>query len=121
MKLRVIHFVPDVAEAARFYEALGLQPEVRARAGMWMELTAAGGELDLHDAAIAADGEGRGGFAVNFVSGEPLEVVERHSRDAALARARSADHQQEPPCDLTVHDLAVPAGEVPGHVSLSSH
>jgi catechol 2,3-dioxygenase-like lactoylglutathione lyase family enzyme len=84
MKLRVIHFVPDVAEAARFYEALGLQPDVRARTGTWMELTAGGGELDLHDATIAADGEGREGFAVNFVSDDPLETVERHLRDAGF-------------------------------------
>src|SRR5882757_4984773 len=84
MKLRVIHFVPSVAEAARFYAALGLEPEVRARTGTWMELTAAGGELDLHDSAVAADGEGRVGFALNFVSGEPLEVVERRLRDAGF-------------------------------------
>ena len=87
MKLRVIHFVPDVAEAARFYEALGLLPEVRARTGTWMELTAAGGELDLHDAAVAADGEGRDGFALNFVSGEPLEAVERRLRCAGFPPA----------------------------------
>jgi catechol 2,3-dioxygenase-like lactoylglutathione lyase family enzyme len=84
MRLRVIHFVPDVAEAARFYEALGLRRDVRARTGTWLELTAAGGELDLHDAAIAADGEGRAGFAVNFVSDDPLEAVERRLRDAGF-------------------------------------
>jgi catechol 2,3-dioxygenase-like lactoylglutathione lyase family enzyme len=84
MRLRVIHFVPDVAEAARFYEALGLQPDVRARSGTWMELLAAGGELDLHDRAVAADGEGRDGFAVNFVSEHPLELVERRLREAGF-------------------------------------
>jgi catechol 2,3-dioxygenase-like lactoylglutathione lyase family enzyme len=84
MKLRVIDFVPDVAEAARFYEALGLLPDVRARTGTWMELLAAGGELDLHDSAVAADGEGRDGFALNFVSDEPLELVERRLRDAGF-------------------------------------
>jgi catechol 2,3-dioxygenase-like lactoylglutathione lyase family enzyme len=84
MRLRVIHFVPDVDEAARFYEALGLQPDVRARTGTWMELTAAGGELDLHDSASAADGEGREGFALNFVSDEPLDVVERRLRAAGF-------------------------------------
>ncbi len=84
MKLRVIHFVPDVAEAARFYEALGLRPEVRARTGTWIELAAAGGELDLHDAASAADGEGREGFAVNLVTAEPLEAVGRRLRDAGF-------------------------------------
>jgi catechol 2,3-dioxygenase-like lactoylglutathione lyase family enzyme len=84
MKLRVIHFVPDVDEAARFYEACGLQPEMRARTGTWMELTAAGGELDLHDGASAADGEGREGFALSFVSDEPLEAVERKLRDAGF-------------------------------------
>jgi catechol 2,3-dioxygenase-like lactoylglutathione lyase family enzyme len=87
MKVRVIHFVPDVAEAARFYEALGLHPEVRARTGTWMELTAAGGELDLHDAASAADGEGRDGFALHFVSDEPLEAIEARLRGAGFPPA----------------------------------
>jgi catechol 2,3-dioxygenase-like lactoylglutathione lyase family enzyme len=84
MKLRVIHFVPDVIEAERFYRALGLRPDVRARTGTWIELTATGGEVDLHDAATAADGGGRQGFAVNFVAGEPLEVVERRLRESGF-------------------------------------
>ena len=84
MKVRVIHFVPDVVEAERFYQALGLRPDVRARTGTWVELTAAGGELDLHDAATAADGDGRDGFAVNFVADEPLEAVERRLREAGF-------------------------------------
>jgi catechol 2,3-dioxygenase-like lactoylglutathione lyase family enzyme len=50
MRVRPIHFVPDLAEALRFYQALGLEPEARSRPGHWIELTAAGGELDLHDA-----------------------------------------------------------------------
>ncbi len=61
MRLRPIHFVPDVDEAVRFYGALGLQPEIRSRSGHWVELQASGGELGLHYAAIAADGEGREG------------------------------------------------------------
>jgi catechol 2,3-dioxygenase-like lactoylglutathione lyase family enzyme len=77
MRVRPIHFVPDLAEALRFYQALGLEPEARSRPGHWIELTAAGGELGLHDAAIAADGEGREGFALNFLADEPLEQVER--------------------------------------------
>ena len=77
MRLRVIHFVPDVARAERFYQAIGLKVDVRSRAGTWIELTAAGGELDLHDATSAADGAGREGFALNFVAAEPLEAVER--------------------------------------------
>jgi catechol 2,3-dioxygenase-like lactoylglutathione lyase family enzyme len=77
MRVRPIHFVPDLAEALRFYQALGLEPEARSRSGHWIELTAAGGELGLHDAAIAADGEGREGFALNFLADEPLEQVER--------------------------------------------
>ena len=59
MRVRPIHFVPDVADAVRFYEALGLRSQARSRSGHWVELTATGGELGLHDAAIAADGEGR--------------------------------------------------------------
>jgi hypothetical protein len=38
---------------------------------------AAGGELGLHDSAIAADGEGREGLALNFLAEEALEDVER--------------------------------------------
>jgi hypothetical protein len=57
---------------------------VRSRTGTWVELTAAGGEVDLHDAASAADGAGRDGFAVNFVADEPLEAVERRLREAGF-------------------------------------
>ncbi len=84
MRVRAIHFVPDLAEALRFYAALGLDPEVRSRSGHWIELRAAGGELDLHDGAIAADGEGREGFAINLVADEPLEAVERRLRAAGF-------------------------------------
>ena len=75
MKVRPIHFVPDVTEALRFYETLGLEAGVRSRSGHWIELKAAGGELGLHDGAIAADGAGRTGLALNFVADEPLEAV----------------------------------------------
>jgi catechol 2,3-dioxygenase-like lactoylglutathione lyase family enzyme len=84
MRIRPIHFVPDLAEAVRFYQALGLEPEARSRSGHWIELTAAGGELGLHDAAIAADGEGREGLALNFVADEPLEAVEQRLRAAGF-------------------------------------
>jgi hypothetical protein len=77
MRLRPIHFVPELEEALRFYEALGLQPEIRSRSGHWIELQASAGELGLHDAAIAADGQGRTGLALNFVADEPLEQVEQ--------------------------------------------
>ena len=70
MKVRPIHFVPDVAEAVRFYEVLGLTSDVRSRSGHWIELAAGGGELCLHDAAIAAD--------------EPLEAVEARLRTAGF-------------------------------------
>jgi catechol 2,3-dioxygenase-like lactoylglutathione lyase family enzyme len=84
MRIRPIHFVPDLAEAQRFYQALGLTVETHSRSGHWIELTAAGGELGLHDAAIAADGEGRSGIALNFVADEPLEVVEQRLRGAGF-------------------------------------
>lgn len=84
MRVRPIHFVPDVSEAVRFYEAVGLRAEVRSRSGHWIELTAAGGELALHDAALAADGQGRHGLALNFVTDEPLEAVERRLREAGF-------------------------------------
>jgi catechol 2,3-dioxygenase-like lactoylglutathione lyase family enzyme len=84
MRVRPIHFVPDLAEAIRFYEALGLTAQARSRSGHWIELEAAGGELGLHDSAIAADGQGRSGVALNFVSDEPLEAVERRLREAGF-------------------------------------
>ena len=84
MRVRPIHFVPDLAEAVRFYEALGLRSEARSRSGHWVELTAAGGDLGLHDAAIAADGQGRAGVALNFVADEPLEAIEQRLRAAGF-------------------------------------
>jgi hypothetical protein len=84
MRVRPIHFVPDVETAARFYEALGLAVEMRARTGTWIELKAGGGELALHDAASAADGEGRRGLVAGFVTDEPLELVERRLRAAGF-------------------------------------
>jgi catechol 2,3-dioxygenase-like lactoylglutathione lyase family enzyme len=84
MRIRPIHFVPDLAEAQRFYRALGLTPEARSRSGHWVELGAAGGGLGLHDAAIAADGQGRSGIALNLVTDEPLEAVERRLRAAGF-------------------------------------
>jgi catechol 2,3-dioxygenase-like lactoylglutathione lyase family enzyme len=73
VRIRPIHFVPDIAAAVRFYRALGLDPEAPA-----------GGDLGLHDAATAADGEGREGVALGFVADEPLEAVERRLREAGF-------------------------------------
>ena len=84
MRVRPIHFVSDVVEAARFYEALGLRSDVRSRSGHWIELTATGGEVCLHDAAIAADGQGRSGLALNFVAEEPLEAIDGRLRAAGF-------------------------------------
>ena len=84
MRVRPIHFVPDLADAVRFYEALGLRSQARSRSGHWVELTAAGGELGLQNAAIAADGQGRAGFALNFVADEPLEAIEQRLREAGF-------------------------------------
>jgi len=84
VRIRPIHFVPDVAEAVRFYEALGLHTEVSSRSGLWIEMRAAGGELGLHDATTAADGKGRHGLSLNFVSDEPLEEVEQRLRRAGF-------------------------------------
>jgi catechol 2,3-dioxygenase-like lactoylglutathione lyase family enzyme len=76
--------VPDVDEAIRFYEALGLEVQARARTGHWIELTAAGGELALHDTTTAADGQGRDGMLVNFIAEEPLEALDRRLRAAGF-------------------------------------
>jgi hypothetical protein len=84
MRVRPIHFVPDLADAACFHQALGLQPDARSRSGHRIELTAAGGELGLHDAASAADGDGREGLALNLVADEPLEAVERRPQAAGF-------------------------------------
>jgi catechol 2,3-dioxygenase-like lactoylglutathione lyase family enzyme len=84
MRVRPIHFVADLDAARRFYEALGLEAEVRSRSGHWIELKAAGGELGLHDGKTAADGEGRTGVMLNFVADEPLEAVERQLRTAGF-------------------------------------
>jgi catechol 2,3-dioxygenase-like lactoylglutathione lyase family enzyme len=84
MRVRPIHCVPDVEEALRFYQALGLELEARSRTGYWIELKAGGGALGLHDGATAADGEGRDGLMVNFVADEPLELVARRLRAAGF-------------------------------------
>jgi catechol 2,3-dioxygenase-like lactoylglutathione lyase family enzyme len=84
MRVRPIHFVPDVQEALRFYEALGLEPGARSRDGHWIELQAAGGELALHDGASADDGAGRDGMLVSFVAEEPLEQVAQRLRAAGF-------------------------------------
>jgi catechol 2,3-dioxygenase-like lactoylglutathione lyase family enzyme len=84
MKVRPIHFVPDIAEAVRFYDALGLAADASARSGHWIELAASGGELGLHDAANAADGEGRRGVMLGFVADEPLEDVDARLRAAGF-------------------------------------
>jgi catechol 2,3-dioxygenase-like lactoylglutathione lyase family enzyme len=84
VKIRPVHFVPDVPEAVRFYETLGLRTAATARPGHWVELEASGGELGLHDAAVAADGAGRQGLALNLISDEPLETVEERLRAAGF-------------------------------------
>jgi catechol 2,3-dioxygenase-like lactoylglutathione lyase family enzyme len=84
MRVRPIHFVRDLSEARRFYETLGLELEMRSRSGHWIELKASGGELGLHDAAVAADGAGREGIALNFLADEPLEAVEQRLRAAGF-------------------------------------
>ena len=84
MKVRPVHFVPDVEEAMRFYEALGLKADIRARSGHWIELQAAGGGLALHDGAIADDGQGREGLMHDFETDEPLEEVELRLRAAGF-------------------------------------
>ena len=86
MRVRPIHFVPDVEEAVRFYEALGLLAEARARPGHWVELVASGGELGIHDSAAADDGAGRTGVQLNFLADadEPLEAIEARLRAAGF-------------------------------------
>jgi catechol 2,3-dioxygenase-like lactoylglutathione lyase family enzyme len=77
VKVRPIHFVADVQEALRFYHVLGLRTTASSRSGHWIELEADGGELGLHDSAIAADGQGRRGLALNFIAEEPLQDIEQ--------------------------------------------
>jgi len=94
VKVRPVHFVPDVEEAARFYAALGLEVGTRARTGGWIELRADSGELALHDAASAADGAGRSGVLFSFVAEEPLEAVARRLRDAGFTPEGDAVDQE---------------------------
>ncbi len=84
MRVRIVHFVHDLSTAERFYAALGLRPDLRARTGTWIEFTASGGELDLHDSASAADGDGRDGLQIGFVADEPLEAVEQRLNQAGF-------------------------------------
>ncbi|HWH12102.1 MAG TPA: VOC family protein [Solirubrobacteraceae bacterium] len=84
MRVRPIHFVPDVDAAVRFYEAVGLETDVRSRSRHWVELAASGGGLGLHDVALAADGVGRSGLGLNLVTDEPLEAVEDRLRLAGF-------------------------------------
>ena len=84
MRIRPIVFAGDVDAAIRFYAALGLEVDARSRSGHWVELRASGGELGVHDAAAAADGEGREGVTLGFVAEEPLEDVERRLRAAGF-------------------------------------
>jgi hypothetical protein len=77
---RPIQFVPDVAAAVRFYEALGLTTDASARFGHWIELAASCGELGLHDAAKAADGAGGTGVMLGLVADGSLEDVEARLR-----------------------------------------
>jgi catechol 2,3-dioxygenase-like lactoylglutathione lyase family enzyme len=84
MRVRAIHFVPDIAAARRFYDAIGLTEGAESRTGRWAELAADGGELALHDAAMAADGEGRTGMLFSLVADEPLEAVAARLRDAGF-------------------------------------
>lgn len=84
MKVRPIHFVPDVREAERFYETLGLDAQVRDRGGRWVELRAAGGELALHHGPSADDGAGREGVLFTLVTDEPLEDVAARLRAAGF-------------------------------------
>ena len=94
MRVRPVHFVPDVEDAARFYEALGLELQERARTGGWIELRASGGELGLHDAATAADGEGRRGLLFTFVADEPLEALATRLRAAGFPPEGDAVDQE---------------------------
>ena len=75
--VRAIHFVPSMEEGRLFYEALGLRSGPVARTEGWAEFAGCRGELAIHDAASAADGAGRDGTIMTFVSDEPLEYVER--------------------------------------------
>lgn len=79
MKLMPIRYVRDVEAVTRFYQALGLEPSVRQRGGGWVELTAGGGLLALHDCERGGDAE------VSFLATEPLEDVVARLVEAGFA------------------------------------
>jgi catechol 2,3-dioxygenase-like lactoylglutathione lyase family enzyme len=85
VKVRPIHFVPDLQEAQRFYTALGLRTELHDRTGRWVELAADGGQLALHDGPSADDGAGRTGVVFTLVAEEPLESVAERLHSAGFA------------------------------------
>jgi hypothetical protein len=84
VKVRPIHFVPDVEAALRFYEALGLDVEARSRTGHWVELGTAGGDVArrLRDVGFPPEGEivdrewGRSLF-VRGPDGDTLQIDEQ--------------------------------------------
>ena len=83
MRIRPIHFVPDIAAAVRFYRALGLDPEARAiravgRAGRRRRRPGPPRRRDRRGR------RSREGVALGFVADEPLEAVERRLREAGF-------------------------------------
>jgi len=84
IRLSPIHYVSDVALFTRFYEALGLLPEVASRTGNWVELTARSGTLALHsfqtdDGPLAASK-----VELSFEAELPLEEISNHLHEAGF-------------------------------------
>ncbi|MQA07835.1 MAG: VOC family protein [Pseudonocardiaceae bacterium] len=86
MRIVPIRYCSDVAEAKRFYRALGLEDGSISRPGSWAELPAASGMLAVHEGDDDA-----GVCELAFEADEPLEAI--------MARLRAAGFTPEPITD----------------------
>ncbi len=77
MKVMPIRYVRDVAAAARFYEALGLETTATQRNGGWVELSGTAGILALHVASDDADRT-----ELSLLATESLDAVVRRLGEA---------------------------------------
>ncbi|MBO9627539.1 MAG: hypothetical protein J7484_14350 [Microbacterium sp.] len=76
ISVQPIWFQRDVGEARTILEALGLRPSISAEAGGWVELTAAGGTVGVH--------EGEPRIGLSFVATGDLDALATRLTDAGF-------------------------------------
>ncbi|MEU9803566.1 VOC family protein [Streptomyces sp. NPDC051000] len=74
-----IRYVADVEASRDFYAGLGLAVREEPGAEVWVRLTAAGGAVGVHAAAVS-QGRPPGTTELGFTTEEPLEDVARRLR-----------------------------------------